>query len=96
MVEASSSTYTGATGKKVFESQGPMSVILGFLGSVATVTFQQVNKVSYERIIPAVTYNVPIPSATLVLERKRKEFYLSRWTDSKHLKYWPLLKIGTG
>lgn len=81
-------------GKQVIESQGVASSIFDYFSPLDRLKLQSVSKRLYEAIVPAILYNVPIPASTLLFERKRVEFYLCRWTDSRELKYWKLLEIG--
>jgi len=71
-----------------------MSSILEYFGPVDVIKMQVLSKRIYTSILPSIVFDVPIPIATMLLERKRTEFYLCRWTDSRQLRHWPLLRIG--
>jgi len=73
-----------------------MQKILSYFPIKDQVKWQLVKKKFYDSTIPSGMFQIPMPCASLILENKRTEFYVCRWTDQEELKYWPLLKIGEG
>ena len=89
MVESNTST-----GPMIIKNQGAFSALSQFLEPKEMIGMQQLCKRSYE-LIPQIMAQVEVPQATVLLERKRTEFYLSRVNPTqKSQKYWKLMEIG--
>ena len=71
-----------------------MSALSQFLEPMESLQMQLINKRMYD-LLSQTVYTVSVPSVTVVLERKRTEFYLCRVlpTDSSQ-RYWKLFEIG--
>lgn len=82
-------------GKQIIHNQGTLSALSKFWEPKEMINMQLIDKRAYQ-LIPQIMYAVEVPNATVLLERKRTEFYLSRINPTqKSQKYWKLMEIGT-
>jgi len=95
MVEISNSERPSVF-RKVVQQEGPATSILQFLSDYDRLCFQLLNKRMYYVLSAKINYSVPIPKTTVILERKRIEFYISKITStsSPDQEYSLLFKIG--
>jgi hypothetical protein len=81
-------------GKQMMSSQGPVTALCQFFEASESLKLQLLNKRMYELLAQTV-YTVSVPSCTVVLERKRTEFYLCRVQPNEaSQKHWKLFEIG--
>ena len=95
MVEISNSLRPSIY-RNVVQQEGPATSILEFLSEYGRLCFQVLNKRMYYVLSAKIIYSVPIPKTTVILERKRTEFYISKITSTNSLQqeYSLLFKIG--